>query len=61
MLKNKIDDELLKDVNGGTGNINETKQDTKDAYCPKCKETRTFNLYSGGRAICQVCGEQILL
>ena len=63
-MLNMIDDDTLKDVNGGAGvangNANDSK-DTKDALCPKCKEVRTFKLYTGGRAICQRCGEEIFL
>ena len=35
--------------------------DTKEVYCPDCKKKTVFNLYLGGRAICQECGKEIML
>ena len=66
-MQNKIDDENLRDVNGGAGNTATGKTTntnicgTRETMCPKCKEIRKFNLYTGGRAICQTCGEEIML
>ena len=35
--------------------------DTRKKMCPDCKKETTFNLYTGGRAICQECGKEIML
>ncbi|MCR5356201.1 MAG: hypothetical protein K6E63_02235 [Lachnospiraceae bacterium] len=44
-----------------SGNNIITGQDTKLYYCPVCKKETEFDLFSGGRAICSECGEQITL
>ena len=49
-----IDEEMLGRINGGT----DTTIPTKKSFCPKCDRETTFNLYTGGRAICQECGHQ---
>lgn len=49
------DDELEK-VAGGAGGKSSVKH-----YCDSCKKETSFNLYSGGRAICSVCNKQIML
>ncbi len=59
---NRISDEMLMDVSGGTKNIKnggkDESQRTTTAYCdnPKCKKNRTFNVYQAGRGTCSVCG-----
>ena len=53
-IEKKMDDELLNKVSGGTG----TPVTTKKSFCPQCNKETTFNLNSGGRAICQECGYQ---
>ena len=55
---NKINEEMLRDVSGGK-NTNSIPK--KNAYCPGCKKESTFRLGSGGRAVCEECGEEILL
>ena len=36
-------------------------QDTKLAFCPTCEQETEFKLFTGGRAVCPVCGDQITL
>ncbi len=57
----KIDDDILETVSGGKDTGTPQPLDTRKAYCPKQKKDTMFNLYSGGRAICQECGEQIMM
>lgn len=66
----KISDDMLDNVIGGVGvdkktaavGTAENPQDplitTKLSDCPVCKRDTTFNLYLGGRAICQECGNE---
>ena len=72
----RISDDELEKVTGGKTTTPQTPQNpqntqnqqnqqeqcnTKTAPCPVCKVDRVFNLYMGGRAICQTCGKEILL
>ena len=59
----KLADDSLGAVSGGVGAPESGPKplDTRKAYCPKQKKETMFNLYSGGRAICQECGEQIMM
>ena len=57
----KLVDDSLASVNGGKAESGPQPLDTRKAYCPKQKKETMFNLYSGGRAICQECGEQIMM
>ena len=61
----KLADDGLEAVSGGVGAPAQSQGpqpiDTRKAFCPKQKKETIFNLYSGGRAICQECGEQIML
>lgn len=57
----ELNDMELENVNGGSKKNEPEPLDTKKALCPNCKEERVFNLYSGGRAICQKCGKQIFM
>ena len=60
----KMNDNELEYVTGGQTVDQQNQQapkDTKTAPCPVCKEDRVFNLYTGGRAICQTCGKEIML
>lgn len=58
MTIKKMDDDKLDSVVGGK---NAASVPTKICYCPKCKTDREFKLYSGGRAFCSKCNEEILL
>ncbi|HAG68569.1 MAG TPA: hypothetical protein DCL38_01190 [Lachnospiraceae bacterium] len=65
--KNRIDDELMETVSGGTdinmpsvfenggGRVIQRKCEN----CSQHDELRTFDCYSGGRAICRECGYEI--
>ena len=59
----KLADDGLEAISGGAAAPSQAPQpiDTRKALCPKQKKETIFNLYSGGRAICQECGEQIML
>ena len=57
----KLADENLESVTGGQTVSTPQVLDTRKAYCPKQKKETMFNLYSGGRAICQECKEQIMM
>ncbi len=57
----KLTDDGLETVTGGKKTNSTEPVTTKEALCPKQNKKTMFNLYSGGRAICQECGEQILL
>ena len=60
----KMNDNELEYVTGGQTIDQQNQQvqcDTKTTLCPVCKEDRVFNLYTGGRAICQTCGKEIML
>ena len=47
-----IEDDALDDVTGGRGGgLGVTKMN-----CPVCKKETKFDLYSGTRAVCRVCG-----
>lgn len=37
------------------------KEQTCQAMCVKCNKITTFKCYSGGRAVCSVCGEKTIL
>ena len=49
----ELTDDELENVAGG--------KSSDKHYCDSCKKETSFNLYSGGRAICSVCGKQIML
>ena len=60
---NRISDEMLKDVTGGTGNNKKKPKGGNDATTtvarcdgPRCKQDRTFYVYLGGQGICSYCG-----
>ena len=53
----KIKDEELEQINGGTDTIIQTRR----SKCPRCDAETIFNLYTGGRAICQDCGYEKML
>ena len=58
----KLEDEALSGVNGGVviqkrANAN-AGDDTKLLDCPACDKQTVFKLYTGGRAICTICGYQ---
>ena len=61
MTMKKLADDGLEAVSGGTAASAPQPIDTRKALCPKQKKETMFNLYSGGRAICQECGEQIMM
>ncbi|WP_458457684.1 hypothetical protein [Pseudobutyrivibrio sp.] len=47
-------DELAK-VGGGV-NQSDSQEIVADHYCPTCKKTTKFVVYSGARGRCKVCG-----
>lgn len=59
---NRISDEMLMDVSGGTKILQNASKDvstaTTTAYCDnkKCKKYQTFYVYTAGRGTCSVCG-----
>ena len=61
-MENAINDNELLNVNGGrstspskdSGGENKVK-----VFCPECKETTTFIVYSGARGKCTKCGHQM--
>ena len=59
---NRISDEMLKDVAGGTTVKKKPKggndAPTTTAYCddPRCKQDRLFYVYLGNRGTCSFCG-----
>ena len=57
----KLADDGLGAVSGGTVKGAPQPIDKRKALCPKQKKETMFNLYTGGRAICQECGEQIMM
>ncbi len=54
----KIDEEMLSGVSGGTTDpkTQNVSLGKRKSLCPKCKEEKTFDLFLGGRAICEDCG-----
>jgi hypothetical protein len=57
---NRIDDELLENVSGGTGNPSQNEQESevhKLAWCSRCKTKVPYKEFSGGRYVCQFCGQ----
>lgn len=61
MEMNKMDDNELKQVAGGQTTGQQTPTDIRKKICPDCKEERIFHLYTGGRAVCQTCGKEIMM
>ena len=57
----ELNDMELENVNGGAKKYEPTPLGTKKAKCPDCNKERVFNLYSGGRAVCQKCGYQTMM
>lgn len=53
----EISEDELDCVTGGAGD----RQSTMKHRCDNCNKETTFNLYSGGRAICSVCGSTKML
>ncbi|WP_026663165.1 hypothetical protein [Butyrivibrio proteoclasticus] len=52
------DNELENITGGGKGKSDQTTGErTTEAYCPICKKTTTFIVYSGSRGKCKKCGE----
>ena len=56
-----MDDNELKQVAGGQTTGQQTPTDIRKKICPDCKEERIFHLYTGGRAVCQTCGKEIMM
>ena len=55
----KLANDDLEIVSGGEGNSDTPTGNTgrtKETFCSYCKKIRTFDVYSGGRAYCRVCG-----
>ena len=57
----ELNDLELENVNGGVSNNQKKSGQEKQVYCPHCKKITWFNLGSGGRAVCQDCGNQIMI
>ena len=60
----KLEDGALSGVNGGVviqkkGTGNAVPGDTKKKECPVCDKETVFRLFTGGRAVCTICGYQI--
>lgn len=60
--KNRIDDTVTEQVNGGAkknaGSTTHSPVRTVEHFCKYCNTKRTFNVYSGGQAVCQTCNTQ---
>lgn len=56
--KTELSDDELKTITGGEG-----KASTVMIPCPNCSVQKKvpFKVYSGGRAVCTVCGHQIFM
>ena len=54
----ELDDDMLQMVSGG---LSDTTAPAVMHMCPNCNKECKFNLVSGGRAFCSVCGEQIII
>ena len=61
----RIDDELLENVSGGTGGaggIGNSAQDEQETeihkltWCHHCKTQVPYKEFSGGRCVCRFCG-----
>ena len=55
MKKLMLEENELSKVSGGQERAQSAG--TKQAYCSYCRVIRIFDVYSGGRAYCQVCGK----
>lgn len=55
---NKLSDNELEMVSGGTGTNNDEPPKNKGITCPKCgnNNSKDFNFHSGGRVTCMLCG-----
>ena len=47
--------------NTAPGNTTPGGVQQKKHFCTKCDKDTMFNLYTGGRAICSECGDQIFM
>ncbi len=56
----KIDDDNLGAVSGGVQTV-KTKSDEKRSFCARCEKETMFKLGTGGRAICEECGNEKLM
>jgi len=48
-------------VNGGLSEASFKGQKTVVHHCPTCQKDTLFIVFSGGRAKCSVCSEQVVL